>query len=249
MKKLLKKGLKKLLAQRGLAITRIGETSSASSLGYIAADETVSAAKRAGLSVCDYVEKLWGMQGETQAVIEKMVSCNAFVSASPNVVEIGAGTGRYLEKVLQRVRPAKYESYETARDWAEWLKSKYPIISHKADGVTLRQTPSMSADLVHAHGVFVYLPFLASYRYWKEIWRITKEGGIVIFDIISEDCLDQKTVDRWLKSNHNYPFFLSKHYVVSVFGNHGFSLINSFKKRYGEGYSEYLAFTCNRPAQ
>jgi SAM-dependent methyltransferase len=249
MKTLLKKGLKRLLALRGLAITRIGGTSNTSSLGYISAKETVSSAERAGLSVCDYVEKLWEKQGDTQAVIEQMALCGAFVSADPNVVEIGAGTGRYLEKVLQRCKPAKYESYETARDWAEWLQSKYPIVSHEADGVTLRQTSSMSADLVHAHGVFVYLPFLVSYRYWKEIWRITRENGIVVFDIISEDCLDEEAAEKWLNSNHNYPCFLSKQYVRSVFGNHGFSLVNNFKNRYGEGYSEYLVFTRNRPAQ
>ena len=198
MKILVKKGLKWLLAQRGLAITRIGEDSKSSSFGYISAKETVSAAEHAGLSVCDYVEKLWEKQGDTQRVIEQMASCGAFATANPNVVEIGAGTGRYLEKVLQRCGPAKYESYETARDWAEWLQSKYPIVSHEADGMTLRQTPSMSADLIHAHGVFVYLPFLVSYRYWSEIWRITRENGIVAFDIISEECLDEQMVDKWL---------------------------------------------------
>jgi len=245
MKEFLKRGFKQLLAQNGLAITRMGETSNTSH-GYISAKETVSAAKHAGLSVCDYVEKLWGQQGDTHAVIEQMAASGVFSSANPNVVEIGTGTGRYLEKTLQQCQPTKYESYETAKDWAEWLQSKYPIISQEADGVTLKYTSSMSANLVHAHGVFVYLPFLVSYRYWKEIWRITKENGFVVFDIVSEDCLDQETVDKWLNSIHNYPSFLSKDYVTSVFGKNGFSLVKSFKNRYGKGSSEYLVFTRNR---
>jgi SAM-dependent methyltransferase len=249
MKTLVKNGLKRLLAQRGLAITRLGETSNSSSLGYISAKETVSAAERAGLTVCDYVEKLWAKQGDTQRVVEQMASCGAFAAINPNVVEIGPGTGRYIEKVLHKCKPAKYESYETAKDWAVWLQSKYPIVSHEADGVTLRQTPNMSADIVHAHGVFVYLPFLISYRYWKEIWRITKYDGIVAFDIISEDCLDEETVDKWLNSKYNYPCFLSKTFVASLFGNHGFSLLNTFRNRYGEGHSEYLVFIRNKTAQ
>ena len=48
---------------------------------------------------------------------------------------------------------------------------------------------------------------------------------------------------------HNYPCFLSKPYVASVFSNHGFSLVNSFRNRYGDGFSEYLVFTRNKPAQ
>jgi len=241
MRTLIIKGFKRLLGLAGLTIRK----RDAFSLGYISAKETVSAAEAEGLSVCDYVEKLWNKQGDTQAVIERMAQCGVFVFASPYVVEIGPGTGRYLEKVLQRCRPAKYEIYEVAKDWAEYLSTKYPIVSHEADGVTMKQTPSMSADLVHAHGVFVYLPFLVSYRYWKEIWRITKYNGFVVFDIISEVCLDEETVEKWLNSNHNYPCFLSKQYVASLFENQGFSLVNSFKNRYGEGHSEYLVFRRN----
>lgn len=240
--------LGRLLAQKGFVIKRISESSNSSSLGYISAEETITAAKREGLSVCDYTEKLWGEQGTTQRVIEKMALYGVFAVKNPNVVEIGTGTGRYLEKVLQKCSPAKYESYETARDWAEWLQGKYQIVSHKADGITLRQTADRSANLVHAHGVFVYLPFLVSYRYWKEIWRTTKDDGIVVFDIISEDCLDDLTVDKWLKSEHYYPCFLSKSFVVELFGKHGFSFVSAFMNHYGEGQSEYLVFIRDKAA-
>ncbi len=245
MKAIFKKIIKWLLATRGFIITR----SNGVALGYISAKETVSAAKGASLSVCDYLENLWGKQGNTQKIIEQMELYGAFATSSPNVVEIGTGTGCLLEKVLQHCSPAKYDSYETAIDWADWLQGKYPITSIKADGLTLRQTPSISSDLIHAHGVFVYLPFLISYGYWKEIWRITKEGGIVAFDIISEECLDQQTVDKWLNSEHNYVRFLSKQYVVSLFSKHGFSILGSFRNRLGPGYSEYLVFSRNKPSK
>lgn len=196
MKELGKKVVKRLLAQMGLAITQVGET--ATTFGYISSKETVSAAEREGLSVCDYVEKLWDKPGDTQRIIDQMALCGVFEARDPNILEIGTGTGRYLEKVLGKCKPAKYESYETARDWAEWLQSKYPIVPHEADGVSLRQTPAHSVDILHAHGVFVYLPFLVSYRYWIEIWRVMRSGGSIVFDIISEDCLDELTVEKWL---------------------------------------------------
>ena len=185
--------------------------------------------------------------GDSRAVLKwsltQMSSCGAFAATNPHIVEIGTGTGRYTEKVLQKCNPAKYESYEPLLDWADWLQSKYPsIISHKSDGETLWQTPDNSVDIVHSHGVFVYLPFLVAYGYYKEIWRITADGGIVIFDIYSEDCFDEETVDKWLSSTHRYPCFLSKSYVASHFARHGFQLLNTFKNKHGAGNSEYLVF-------
>ncbi|MDI6729866.1 MAG: hypothetical protein QMD44_13215 [Thermodesulfovibrionales bacterium] len=109
MKEYVKKAVKRFLAQRGLVITRV-------SLGHISAKKTVSAAEREGLSVCDYVEKLWDKSGDTQRVIDQMASCGVFEVKNPNVLEIGTGTGRYLEKVLAKCKPSIYESYETARD-------------------------------------------------------------------------------------------------------------------------------------
>ena len=249
MKALAKRLVKRFLSQRGLAITRIGVGSNKSSLGYISASETVSAAEREGLSVCDYVENLWDQQGDTQRVIDQMASCGVFEAKNQIVLEIGAGTGRYLEKVLIKCRPAKYESYETARDWTEWLQSKYPIVSHEADGVSLKQTATDSVDFLHAHGVFVYLPFLVAYRYWIEMWRVVKDRGWVVFDIYSEDCMDEQTVEKWLASEHNYPSFLSKDYIISLFEKHGFSFRDAFTNRHGKGRSEYLVFVRNNMVQ
>lgn len=234
MTSLLRKVLNKLLALSGTPIS--------GSLGYISAKDTVAAAAEANMSVCDYVEKLWGQQGCTQRVIDLMGSAGVFDIKSPNVLEIGAGTGRYLEKVLAKSNPARYESYEIARDWAKWLGSKYPIESHAADGVSLGTTSSNSVDLLHAHGVFVYLPFLDSYRYWKETWRVVRNGGWVVFDVFSEDCVDEQTIENWLKSEDRYPCFLSKRYLVALFKRKGFSLRTSFTNPYGAGNSEYLVF-------
>lgn len=233
---------KTILARYGLSITPLV-------LGYIAARKTVSAAKREGLSVCDYVEKLWSHQGDTQRVIDNLASYSIFNLKNPNILEIGTGTGRFLEKVIKKCKPAKYESYEPNRGWAEWLQSTYPIVSHKADGISLRQTSTDSVDFLHVHGVFVYLPFLIVCRYFKEMFRVVKDNGFVVFDIMSEDCFDPSTVEKWLRSGNLYPCFLSTEYVVSLFESHGFILLGSFRIRSqcpGIGYSKYLIFKRNK---
>ena len=139
-----------------------------------------------------------------------MASHGVFEKDSLSALEIGAGTGSYLEKVLSIATPAKYEVYEPAKDWSDYLRSTYPIIAYDTDGTSLKYTKPSSVDFLHAHGVFVYLPFLVSYNYFIEIWRVTKPGAIVIFDIISENCLDEDTVLDWLSSENRYPCFLSK---------------------------------------
>src|SRR5688572_1276217 len=68
--------------------------------GYIDAKATVEEAKTKGQTICEYVETLWDQQGCTARVIEEMKNVECFTSPG-RVVEIGAGTGRYLEYVLK----------------------------------------------------------------------------------------------------------------------------------------------------
>jgi O-methyltransferase involved in polyketide biosynthesis len=82
--------------------------------------------------------------------------------------------------------------------------------------------------LIQAYGVFVYLPFTISYRYFKEIFRVAAPGAFVVFDIISERCLEPHIVEKWIDANHNFLCFLSTAYVKQVFENRGFRFIDSF---------------------
>jgi len=50
-------------------------------------------------------------------------------------------------------------------------------------------------DLIHAHGVFVYLPFFDSLRYFKKIDRVTAKNSYIVFDCITEDYLGKKSIN------------------------------------------------------
>ncbi len=215
---------------------------SGSGFDYISAKETVSAAKADGLSVCDYVEKEWNQVGETQKVIESMRDFGAFNHQNPAVCEIGAGTGRYMEKVLEVCEPANYESYETAEDWTDWLQKQYPIISHPTNGNSLEHTKDNSIDLLHAHGVFVYIPFFDTAKYFKEINRVTKNGSYIVFDCITEDCLDEKNLNTWVSSNYNYPRPVYEKFIMKSFPQKKYELLGTFFIKYGQGKSKYFVF-------
>ena len=57
--------------------------------GYIPAAKTVAAAQAAGLSVCDYVEQLWGIEGSSASIIEKLCGLGAISPSTKTIVEIG----------------------------------------------------------------------------------------------------------------------------------------------------------------
>jgi hypothetical protein len=144
---------------------------------YASAPATIAAAQAAGLSVCAYVERLWGGPGRSASLIDKLHGLGAISLESKTIVEIGPGTGRYIEHTLKRCRPKRYQIYETDSAWSSWLAKRYAVEACAADGQSLESTESNSSDLIHAYGVFVYLPFMISYRYFKEIARVAAPGA------------------------------------------------------------------------
>jgi SAM-dependent methyltransferase len=165
-----------------------------------------------------------------------------FKAPIKDVCEIGTGTGGYAEKVIRHYHPVTYQSYEPDRAWSRWLAQEYRIISHETDGESLRNTKDVSIDLVLANAVFVYLPFFISMRYFKEIVRVTKLGGWAVFDIISEDCVDDENLEKWFRTGDLSHCFLGKEYVKAFFSRNGFEHIGDFLAPYHYASSHYFVF-------
>lgn len=245
MKNVIKENIKNILKTLGIEVRRVqnSETNSYNKyqFGYISAKETINAASNSGLSVGDYLETLWNQKDNRYVIIDELNKFGVFNKNIKNICEIGTGAGLYAEKTAEICQFVRYESYEPDKDWAEWLTQKYNVISHDADGKSLSYTQTSSIDLVLAHGVFVYLPFLLIYRYFQEIVRVTNNEGYVVFDILSENCFDSEIVEKWLESSALYPCFLSKNYVINFFMEHNFLLVGEFfNNKFGSGKSQYL---------
>ena len=157
---------------------------------FLPFDDTVTAARKAGLSIADYVDIKYNVEGATQKSVDRMADCGVFSAPIQTVVEIGPGSGRYLDKILRRCDPSRYEIYETAKPWADYLKEQYGVIQQPADGRSLSATPDASADFVQAHKVFVTTTFLTTCAYWLEMLRVSRQDAHIVFDIVTEDCMD-----------------------------------------------------------
>ena len=230
----------------GSFLQRDNKSSTAGSGGYISAEATVREAKKLNLSVCDYVEKLWDQQGATANVIEKILD---YVQSRDlnHIVEIGPGTGRYTEKLLQQVEAKQYEIYEVAKDWNDYLQSTYgdKIIAQQADGISLNHTQANSCELVHAHGVFVYLGYIHAFRYFSEMCRVCAHGGYVMFDYYSQHEMDLQIIERCIATNNDYAMVLHEGTVNAYFNSKGFTLLGDFLNRHGQGYSRYVIYQKN----
>jgi SAM-dependent methyltransferase len=212
---------------------------------YIPFDETVEAARASGMSVGDYIDTRHNVAGATQDTIDRLKAMGVLHSGVRRNCEIGPGSGRYLERTIAICHPERYEIYETAEPWRRYLTDKHDLVVQPTDGRSLASTASESVDLVHAHKVFPGLPFLVALRYFAEMARVTAPGGHVVFDMVTEACMDDETVARWLEQATDYdayPNVLPRAYVVDFFARHGFEADAGFMAPMKPGKTECLIF-------
>ncbi|NEQ28393.1 MAG: class I SAM-dependent methyltransferase, partial [Microcoleus sp. SIO2G3] len=236
----MKNYLKKILNRFGIDVVRLSTSTKKKKGAYIGCEETVKAAELKGLSLCDYVESIWNQQGSFQTVIHEMKNAGCLKDLDI-ICEIGPGTGCYLEKIQKiycdEQKSQKYIIYETAEDWADWLEHNYAVIRRDADGKSLKYEPDNSCKLVHAHGVFVYLPFLHAFEYFTEMIRICAPGGYIVFDFYTDEHFNIEIINRWLASVDRYPVILPRNTVHQYFKDSNFNLIHEFETKCGHSYS------------
>lgn len=200
---------------------------------FIPFKKTIEAARRADMSVGDYIDtKMSKTPGVTAATIDGMRQLGVFAQPMDVVVEIGPGSGRYLEKTIAACQPKRYEIYETAPHWNSYLADNYPVVAQPTDGKCLAATPDSSADLVHAHKVFSSIPSLPSLMYWSEMSRVCAPNGYVVFDILTEACLEPNTLNLWVESgieNGAFPAVMPRTLALDYFSNNGFEAVGTFQ--------------------
>jgi len=211
--------------------------------GYIGCKTTIAKAREAGLTVPAYVAQIWHEEGVVERFVQYLRGLIPLSQCS-TMLEIGPGTGRFLEPISKLASPASYEIYETNSDWADYLVRTYGVDAHKADGRCLAQTPDATQHLVHAHCVFVYLSISIAFGYFHEMCRVCAPGGFVVFDSFLSDRQDLASIEKWRQNQDAWQIILPREPIIALFTQNGFETVadDYQMKTFRSGYSQYLIF-------
>jgi SAM-dependent methyltransferase len=235
-----RQGVNKVLRRFACELVRVNRPPYVT--GFLPLQETIKKARAAGMSLSDWIDQQHNEPGATPRTIQQLRELGVFQVPIDTVCEIGPGSGRFLEKILQHCHPRQYEIYETEADWSEWLAKSYPVKPRAADGKSLSATTSDAIDLVTSFRVFVALPFLVTLRYLNEMVRVVRPGGTVVFDVVTEECMDVETTTKWLASGSTYPVVTSRRLIAHFFEQRGFWLLGDFFMPLRPGRSEYFVY-------
>jgi SAM-dependent methyltransferase len=205
---------------------------------------TVQSAQRLGLSVPAYVARLWEDEGTVEEFVQYLAA-RIPLSECRRILEIGTGTGRFLEPVAQIAKPVSYDVFEASVEWSAYLARTFPFTTvHEADGRSLAGIPDNSQNLVHAHGVFVYLSASASSGYFFEMARVCAPGGYLVFDCFLADRQTVESIETWRANGVGWQVLLPRAVICDLFARQDIALVDSEyrKKTYLSGFSDYLVF-------
>jgi hypothetical protein len=122
----------------------------------------------------------------------------------------------------------------------------YPIVSQPTDGNSLSSTPSQSIDLVHVHKVLPGQPSLVICQYYLEMIGVARNGGKIVFDIVTEECLSDELLDSWFKSGsgyQHYPNLMPRQFTIEFFQKRGCSYDGDFFVPMKPGMTDCFVFT------
>ena len=239
IKRKLLNGANKVLHRAGFELVKKGGDFQ----DYIPFRKTLQEVEKSGLSIADYLDNTFNVPGTTQLTVDKMAELGAFNRKINRVCELGPGSGRYLEKVKAVCKPEYYEIYETSKPWREYLVEKHHVVAQPTDGASLTMTPSNSIDLVHTHKMLYGNSILTIFRYLMEMARVVKDGGVVVFDLLTAECINNELMAKWVKSGVDHANSMTpRQTAIDYFASQGLHCVGNFIMPMEPGLTEYFVF-------
>ena len=151
--------------------------------------------KRRGVDISEKTKRLFDL---TDKLLWELLP-NDFVPDPPKrICEIGGAWGATITHLKERFSPDVYYNYEPDRAYAQWTTERFGVTNMPVDGETLRGTESESIDLVVANNVFIFVPPVKVWSYLREMKRVVRKGGIILFNAVQSEQLSDEDLEHFL---------------------------------------------------
>lgn len=134
----------------------------------------------------------------TDALLWKLLPDPVFRKPPQRACEIGGAWGATIAHVMRRFSIESYHNYEPDRHYAAWTAERFGAEAMPVDGETLSGTADDSVDLVIANNVLTFVPPIKVWSYLTEMRRVVRRDGIVLFNLVLSDQLDESDLRRYL---------------------------------------------------
>jgi hypothetical protein len=151
--------------------------------------------KRRGTDIPERFKRLFGL---TDKLLFELLPDDLFPDPPKRICEIGGAWGATIKHLKQRFSPDVYHNYEPDRAYAQWAAERFGVTNMPVDGETLRNTESASIDLVVANNVFIFVPPVKVWSYLREMKRVVRKGGMILFNAVQSDQLSDEDLETFL---------------------------------------------------
>jgi hypothetical protein len=115
-----------------------------------------------------------------------------------SIIEIGPAWGAATRYFLNRFSPKTYRVYEIDSGFSDWLAANMPVEVMRCDGEKLIGTADRSMDIVLASSCLFFMPMIKQWSYLREMARVVRPGGLVMFNAVVADRLPAPGLDGLL---------------------------------------------------
>ena len=184
-----------LFAPEALACSYLSSDGKAFRSPMALGKDEIEFCKRRNIDISERFERLFDI---TDRLLWELLPDDLFPEPPRRICEIGGGWGSTIKHLKERFSPDIYYNYDLDQAFAQLAADKFGITNMPVDGETLRGTESDSIDLVIANNVFLFVPPVKVWSYLREMKRVVRKGGLVVFNAVQSGQLSERDLDHYL---------------------------------------------------